>query len=210
MIEIKICGVTNNQDALWAANLGADFIGLNFYPPSPRKVSPKNAKDIASQLPPFVTAVGIFVNEEISTVVKLIKSTPLKVVQFHGQETPEDCRLIKNMGIKVIKAIHLEKPFVSDDCIEYNDVVDYYLFDHASADTPGGTGLCFDWNWLQSAHELGKPWFLAGGLNADNAKEAILKTRAHAVDVCSGVERLPTRKDFEAMKRFIQTVRSIQ
>src|SRR5262245_42013599 len=88
MVKIKICGITNTQDALWAANLGADYVGLNFYPPSPRKVSSKNAKDIVSKLPPFVTAVGVFVDADVAEMLKLIKSTPLKAVQLHGTESP--------------------------------------------------------------------------------------------------------------------------
>src|SRR5689334_14827000 len=107
MIKIKICGVTNMQDALWAVNLGTDYIGLNFYPQSPRKVSPKNAKDIVSKLPPFVIPVGVFVDAEPAEVNKLIKSVPLKAVQLHGQESPEYCGALKAQGVKVLKVISL-------------------------------------------------------------------------------------------------------
>src|SRR5262249_31293870 len=110
MIKIKICGVTNLQDALWAVNLGTDYIGLNFYPESPRKVSPKNAKDIVAKLPPFVVPVGIFVNEDVAAILKLIKLVPLKAVQLHGQETPEMCRELKATGVQVIKVISLAGP----------------------------------------------------------------------------------------------------
>ena len=98
MIKVKICGITNNQDALWAANLGADFIGLNFYPQSPRKVSAKNAKDIVSGVPPFVGVVGIFVDEPLASIAKSVKTIPLKVVQLHGSETPEDCRAVHGIS----------------------------------------------------------------------------------------------------------------
>jgi phosphoribosylanthranilate isomerase len=210
MIKIKICGVTNAEDAIWAANLGADYVGLNFYPPSPRKVSPKNAKDIAAQLPPFVIPVGIFVNEPVTSIAKVVKSVPLKVVQLHGQETPEICREIKALGVQVIKAISLEAPLNAGDLAAYADTVDFFLFDSGTEQTPGGSGQTFDWSWLQAASALGKPWFLAGGLNPDNVKDALKQAQPPAVDVCSGVERLPSRKDFEAMKRFIQTVRAIK
>src|ERR1700719_899563 len=103
MPKVKICGVTNAQDALWAANLGADYIGLNFYSQSPRKISATNGKDIVSQLPPFVTTIGVFVDEDLAVVSKLIKSVPLNGVQLHGHETPDYCQSIKALGVKVIK-----------------------------------------------------------------------------------------------------------
>lgn len=210
MTKIKICGVTNTQDALWAVNLGTDYIGLNFYPPSPRKISPKNAKEIAGKLPPFVVPVGIFVDEPVESIAKLVKSVPLKAVQLHGQESPEVCQQIKALGVQVIKAIRLSAPLNPADLASYEDTVDMFLFDAASEPAPGGNGQSFDWSWLAAAGQLNKPWFLAGGLNPDNIGEAIKKTRPPMVDVCSGIERLPTRKDFEAMKRFVQNVRSVK
>src|SRR5690348_1216281 len=115
MIKVKICGITNNQDALWAANLGADFIGLNFYSQSPRKVSSKHAKEIAAQIPPFVTAVGIFVDEPLESLAKLVKSVPLKAVQLHGNEATGYCQSVKDLGVKVIKALGVEKPLEEQD-----------------------------------------------------------------------------------------------
>ncbi|OGR89204.1 MAG: hypothetical protein A2992_10125 [Elusimicrobia bacterium RIFCSPLOWO2_01_FULL_59_12] len=208
MTKIKICGVTNTQDALWAANLGADFVGLNFYPKSPRKISPKNAKEIASKLPPFVMTVGIFVDETVPAISKLITSVPLKAVQLHGGETPEVCRELKALGVQVIKAIPLAGPLNTEEWSAFGDSVDFFLIDNGAGQAPGGNGRTFDWEWLQSASGLGKPWFLAGGLTPDNIGDAMKKIHPPMVDVCSGIERLPTRKDFEAMKRFIQTVRS--
>ena len=210
MIKIKICGVTNLQDALWAVNLGTDYIGLNFYPPSPRKISPKNAKGIVAKLPPFVVPVGIFVDEGVPAIAKLVKSVPLKAVQLHGRETPEVCRELKALEVQVIKTISLQGPLNAAEWSGYRDSVDFFLFDNGSGQEPGGNGRTFDWSWLQSAAELGKPWFLAGGLTPDNVGEAVKKIRPPMVDVCSGIERLPTRKDFEAMKRFVQIVRSVK
>ncbi len=208
MTKIKICGITNTQDALWAVNLGTDYIGLNFYAPSPRKISPKNAKEITGKLPPFVIPVGIFVDEPVESIAKLVKSVPLKAVQLHGQESPDACREIKALGVQVIKAIPLSGPLNPEDVTAYPDVVDIFLFDSASAQAPGGNGQTFDWTWLAAASQLDKPWFLAGGLTPDNIGDALKKARPPMVDVCSGIERLPTRKDFEAMKRFVQNVRS--
>ncbi len=210
MIKVKICGVTNTQDALWAANLGADYVGLNFFPESPRKVSPKNAKDISTQLPPFVATVGIFVNEELSVITKLITKTPLKVVQLHGDESPEFCASVKALGVKVIKAFRLQGPLDPTILAPYQETVDFFMFDKYSAEAAGGTGETFDWAWLESAASLTKPWFLAGGLNPENVTEAIKASRPPMVDVCSGIERLPTRKDFESMKKFIQTVKAVR
>jgi phosphoribosylanthranilate isomerase len=210
MLKIKICGITNLQDALWAVNLGTDYIGLNFYPQSPRKISPKQAKEIVSKLPPFVVPVGIFVDEPVAAVTKLVKSVPLKAVQLHGHESPEDCRAIKALGVPVIKAIALAGPLNPAELVAYQDAVDMFLFDADSDQLPGGNGQTFDWSWLAAAPQLGKPWFLAGGLTPDNIKDAIKQAQPPMVDVCSGVERLPTRKDFEAMKKFVTTARSMK
>ncbi len=208
MTKIKICGITNLQDALWSVNLGTDYIGLNFYPPSPRKVSPKGAKEIVGKLPPFVIPVGIFVDESVSVISKLIKSVPLKAVQLHGTETPEMCAQLKALGVQVIKAIRLSAPLVAAEWTAYRNHVDYFLIDNGAGKEPGGNGETFDWSWLEAASELRKPWFLAGGLNPQNIADALKKAHPPLVDVCSGVERLPTRKDFDAMKAFVQTVRA--
>ncbi len=210
MPKVKICGITNAQDALWAANLGADFIGLNFYSLSPRKVSVKHAKDLVAQLPPFVTAVGIFVDEAMESIQKTIRSVPLKMVQLHGNETPDYCRQVKSLGVKVVKVVRLEKALEEAHTAPYDEEVDFFIFDAFSPDMAGGTGVPFNWDWLLSVSSLSKPWFLAGGLNPGNVLEAIKKTHAPYVDVCSGVEKSPTRKDYEAMKEFIQAAKSIR
>jgi phosphoribosylanthranilate isomerase len=210
MPKVKICGITNAQDALWAANLGADFIGLNFYGMSPRKVSVKHAKELVAQMPPFVTAVGIFVDEPFESLAKIVKSVPLKVVQLHGMEVPEYCQQVKGLGVKIIKALRLTKPYEAVDTAPYEGIVDYFLFDTFSSDSAGGTGETFSWDWLQTAASLTTPWFLAGGLTPSNILEAVKKLRPLLVDVCSGVEKSPTRKDYEAMKSFIQSAKSIR
>jgi phosphoribosylanthranilate isomerase len=210
MPKVKICGITNAQDALWAANLGADFIGLNFYSQSPRKVSVKHAKELAAQVPPFVTVVGIFVDEPFESLAKIIKSVPLKMVQLHGAETPDYCQQVKSLGVKVTKAVRLAKPLEAGDTAPYESFVDYFMFDTYSPDAPGGMGESFNWDWLQTASQLTKPWFLAGGLTPANILDAIKTAHPAMVDVCSGVERTPTRKDYDAMKNFIQAAKSIR
>src|SRR3982751_2067175 len=127
MIKIKICGITNTQDALWAVNLGTDYVGLNFYAQSPRKVSPANAKEIVSKMPPFVIPVGIFVDETVPAIAKLIKSVPLKAVQLHGSESAEVCRELKALGVQVIKVISLQGALNAEEWAPFKDVVDYFL-----------------------------------------------------------------------------------
>jgi phosphoribosylanthranilate isomerase len=210
MPKIKICGITNAQDALWAANLGADLIGLNFYAPSPRKVSVKHARELAAQIPPFVSVVGLFVDEPLENVRKIVKSVPLKIVQLHGSESPEYCRDVKTLGVKVIKAVRLQKPLEASDTDPYVHDVDYFMFDTFAADSAGGTGETFNWDWVLPAATLSLPWFLAGGLTPDNVLEAIQKTHPPYVDVCSGVEKSPTRKSYDTMKTFIQEAKSIR
>jgi len=208
MAKIKICGITNLEDATWAANLGADYIGFNFYSQSPRKVSVKNAKELISKIPPFLKSIGLFVDEPIDALKKTIQTTGLKWVQLHGSETPEYCQQVKALGVTVVKAVAVEKPLEAGDVVPYADSVDYFLFDHRTPDLPGGTGESFNWEWIKDTSFVPKPWFLAGGLNPDNVKKAIQSTHAAFVDVCSGVERTPTRKDYDAMKKFIQTAKA--
>jgi len=210
MPKVKICGITNAQDALWAANLGADFIGLNFYTQSPRKVSVKHAKELAAQIPPFVTLAGVFVDEPFESLTKIAKSVPLKIAQLHGAETPDYCRQVKALGLQVTKALRLSKALEAADTAPYEQDVDYFLFDTYSTDAQGGTGETFSWDWLGETQGLSKPWFLAGGLNTANVSEAIKKVHPPLVDVCSGVEKSPTRKDYDAMKSFIQTAKAIR
>ncbi len=210
MPKVKICGITNAQDALWAANLGADFIGLNFYPQSPRKVSVKHAKELVSQVPPFVQAIGIFVDEPLASLTKIVKSVPLKNVQLHGQETPEYCQAVKALGVKVVKALRLQKPLEPSDLAPYEGSVDYFLFDTYSAEAPGGTGQPFSWDWTKAMEGSALPWFLSGGLKPANILEAIKAAHPPLVDVCSGVEKSQTRKDYDAMKNFIQAAKSIR
>jgi phosphoribosylanthranilate isomerase len=208
MPKVKICGITNQEDALWASNLGADFIGLNFYSQSPRKVSVKNAMAIVDKVPGFMTTIGVFVDEPLDSLKKIVMKVPLRWVQLHGAESPEYCQEVKNLGVKVTKVLRLQKPLDALDVQPYESAVDYFMFDTYSADTAGGTGEAFNWDWLQTAQTLTKPWFLAGGLTPENIADANKKVHPPMVDVCSGIEKSPTRKDYEKMKNFIQKAKS--
>jgi phosphoribosylanthranilate isomerase len=210
MSKVKICGVTNHEDALWASNLGADFVGLNFYPASPRKVSVKHAMAVVDKVPGFMTIVGVFVDEPIDSLKKIVTKVPLRWAQLHGTETPDYCREVKALGVHVIKALRLTKPLEAADTDPYLSAVDSFMFDTYCPETPGGTGETFNWEWVAPAASLSAPWFLAGGLTASNVAEAIKAAHPPCVDVCSGVERSPTRKDYEAMKSFIQAAKSIR
>ncbi|MDD5258660.1 MAG: phosphoribosylanthranilate isomerase [bacterium] len=210
MVKIKICGITCAQDATWAANLGADFIGLNFFKDSPRKISPQNALEILKEIPPFVSSVGVFVNEDIKNIVKLVKKLSLSLVQLHGEETVEYCRQIKEAvpGIKIIKAFRIKDETVFDSMRPYLEIADYFLLDVYVEGIAGGTGATFNWDLALKAKELGKPIFLAGGLTPENVQEAVDKAKPFAADVASGIERSPKRKDYDKMKDFINKAKS--
>lgn len=221
MTKIKICGITNEKDALWAANAGVDFIGLNFYKNSPRKISVDMAKKITAALPEFVKSVGIFADEEIEVILKIIKKTGLGAVQLHGNETPEYCaelrekisatvpaNLLWEGKPQIIKAFRIGSDFQTEEAARYENA-DYFLLDTFVDDLLGGTGQTFNWNLAIEAKKLGRPVFLSGGLTPENVSEAIKKVEPFAVDVCSGIERTPTRKDYDKMLAFVKAVRKI-
>ncbi|MDO8734925.1 MAG: phosphoribosylanthranilate isomerase [Elusimicrobiota bacterium] len=221
MTKIKICGITNEKDALWAANAGVDFIGLNFYKNSPRKISVDMAKKITASRPEFVKSVGVFVDEEIETILKVIKKVHLNAVQLHGNETPKYCVELREKisgsvpantlwegKPQIIKAFRIGENFQSGQMSIYENV-DYFLLDTFVDDLLGGTGQTFNWDLAVEVKKLGKPVFLSGGLTPENVSEAIKKVEPFAVDVCSGIERTPTRKDYDKMLAFVKAVRKI-
>ncbi len=210
MLKVKICGITTMEDATLAASLGADFVGFNFYKDSPRKVSVKNAQDMIAKLPPFVTTVGIFVDEDPAMVVKTAKKCALKYIQLHGNETPEQCKEIAQLSsLPVIKAFRISDETSLGALAQYAESVSYFLLDACKEGEPGGTGEVFNWDLAIKAKEHNKPLFLAGGLTPENVREAVKKVQPFAVDTASGVERLPRRKDYDKMKGFITQARGL-
>lgn len=211
MVKIKICGITCAQDATWAANLGADFIGLNFYQDSPRKVSPQNAIEILKEIPPFVSSVAVFVNEDSKNIVKLIKKLNVALIQLHGEETVEYCRQLKEAvpGIKIIKAFKIKDKSILETMKQYLEIADYFLLDAFVEDMAGGTGVTFNWDLAIKVKEFGKSIFLAGGLTPENVQEAGDKVKPFAMDVASGVEHSPKRKDYDKMKEFIAKAKNL-
>jgi len=208
MVRIKICGITNEKDALWAVNMGADYIGFNFYKNSPRKISPKLAAQIIRKLPSFTQPVGVFVNEEMKIVKRIVEKCRLNLVQLHGEETSEYCRELQTQSpkLKIIKVFKIKDKENLEGMGEYG--VDYYLLDSCIPGIEGGTGEIFNWDLAVEAKQFGKPIFLAGGLTPDNVIQAIEKVNPYGVDVASGVERTPRRKDYDLMRDFISRIRT--
>jgi phosphoribosylanthranilate isomerase len=204
MTLVKICGVTNLEDALAAVEAGADLLGFNFYRRSPRYLSPEDARRIVERLPETVEGVGVFVNEPADEVESIAREAGLGTVQLHGDETPDFCRSLR--GLKTIKALRVRQGFDAAACALYP--VDAVLLDAYAVDAFGGTGHTFDWTLARQARAKVARLFLAGGLTPDNVAEAVRAVRPHAVDVCSGVEASPGRKSPQLMRRFVEQVRS--
>lgn len=209
MTKIKICGITNEEDATWAVNLGAHYIGLNFCKESPRKVSPEQAAKIARKVPSFVPTIGVFVEQTVSEILKIAQKVGLAGVQLHGDQTPEDARAIaEKLEVLLIKAFRVGGEADLEPLANYKDVVGHFLLDARVEGMAGGTGQTFPWDLAVRARAFGKPIFLAGGLTPDNVAEAIETAQPFAVDVASGVEKSPKRKDFERMKKFIEEAKN--
>jgi len=204
MPKIKICGVTNKEDAMWVANLAADYIGMIFAKESKRKISLENAKEIASLVPPYIKKVGVFVNEEPKVVEKLLEACKLDLLQFHGEESPEYCAQFKGKA-EIIKAFRIKDEESLAQISQYD--TDYYLLDSFREGEQGGTGQVFNWDLAIKAKEFGKPIFLSGGLTKDNVIDAIKKVAPFALDTASGVEASPRRKSVELMQEFIDKAR---
>jgi len=199
--RVKICGITRPEDALVAVDLGVDALGLVFYAPSPRNVTIATAADIARQIPAFVSVVGLFVNAEPSFVEEVIANVGLSLLQFHGDETLEDC---ERFGLPYIKAIRVK---ADTNLVQYaRDFTSAkaLLLDTYTEGVAGGTGQMFDWNLIPSA--LPKPVILAGGLQANNVAQAIRQVKPYAVDVSGGVEATKGIKDAQKIAAFMQQV----
>ena len=201
-VRSKICGITRIEDALAAAEAGADAIGFVFYAKSPRAVDVRQARAIIAELPPFVTTVGLFVNASRCELNEILEVVPLDLLQFHGDETPQDCEGYHRPWIKALRV----RP--GDDleaaCQLYAGARGI-LLDTYVAGVPGGTGEAFDWS-LVPAH-LSKPIILAGGLSADNVGQAIAQVRPYAVDVSGGVEQAKGIKDAAKIEAFMRAVK---
>lgn len=200
--RIKICGITRKQDLAAAVHAGADALGFVFYPPSPRFIAPEVAADLAKQVPPFVTRVGLFVNAEPATVREVLAQVPIDLLQFHGDEDAHYC---EQFGRPYLKAARVRPGL---DLLEFARIyptAQGLLLD-AWVDGYGGAGQSFDWSLIPE--NLPLPMVLSGGLHAGNVVEAVVKTRPWAVDVSSGVEFAKGIKDAEKIAAFIAAVRT--
>jgi phosphoribosylanthranilate isomerase len=202
MTLVKICGITNLADARAAVDAGADALGFNFYRPSPRYISPPDARKIIDQLPHSVLKVGVFVDEGFHSLMAITAEAGLSAVQLHGDESPEYCHELA--GTYVIKAfgagdnLHVET---------YN--VDAIMLDTKDDLLHGGTGRTFDWSIAQRTTQSVPKLFLAGGLSPENVAEAIATVRPYAVDACSSLEERLGKKNHDRVNAFVKAVRSV-
>ncbi|MBW1723345.1 MAG: phosphoribosylanthranilate isomerase [Deltaproteobacteria bacterium] len=202
-VRVKICGITSIEDALDAVSLGADALGFVFAP-SPRRVRVASAREIIRRLPPFVQTVGVFVDENVDRIREIMMECGLDLVQLHGDEPPEVC---KALGPRAVKGFRIKDRGSLRSLAAYKDHVRGYLLDAFSERRKGGTGKTFDWGLALEAKALGVPLILAGGLDSSNVMEAVERVRPWAVDVSSGVEERPGKKNRKRMEKFISTAK---
>ncbi len=200
ILKVKICGITNYQDAVAAMDMGADLLGFNFYPKSPRYITPQNAADIINKLPGFIDTAGVFVNATTEQINKTENTCHLNWIQLHGDEDPEFCRLFLSHNVKTMKAIRVKTQ--TDIKQAESFFTDAILLDAFDPQKYGGTGLTFDWNIIG---HIGKRVFLAGGINPDNAVQAA-NLGVYGIDVCSGIESEPGKKDHKKMKKLFKNI----
>ncbi len=204
IVKVKICGITNLDDAVAAMDMGADLLGFNFYPKSPRYVAPEKAESIINKLPGFIDTAGVFVNASVEQIHETNAVCQLDWVQLHGDEDSEFCRSLLSHSVKTMKAIRVKD---QKDIESANDFfTDAVLLDAFDPDKYGGTGLTFDWNIIG---HISKRVFLAGGINPDNAAAAV-NLGVYGIDVCSGIEAEPGKKDHKKMQKLFDNIRHLR
>ncbi len=206
MTKVKICGITNLEDAMLSAEFGADALGFNFYENSPRYILPKVAREITRELPENVLKVGVFVNEDLEKIIEIARTANLDAIQLHGEETPKFAKDLKTKtGLEIIKAFRVSEDFNPEDVLQYE--VDAILLDAYSPREHGGTGEIFDWEIAKKVKEIFPKMYLAGGIAPEIVMDAINIVNPYAVDVCSGVERIKGKKDLAAVKTLIDATK---
>jgi len=210
-VQAKICGINDPAAMAAAVGGGAAYVGLVFYPPSPRAVTPLAAAELAAGVPVAVKTVGLFVDADDSDIDEVLEAVPLDVLQLHGKETPERAAALKaRTGREIMKAVSVADAADLDRARAYEVAVDRLLFDakpppEMKNALPGGNALMFDWTLLQG-RDWAVPWMLAGGLTPENVAEAVRRTGAGAVDTSSGVEDAPGRKNTRKIHAFLEAV----
>ncbi len=204
IVKVKICGLTNYKDAMAAVDMGADLLGFNFYPKSPRYVTTEQAAEIIGKLPGFVDTVGLFVNSSLEEIQEPLGRYSFDWVQLHGDETPEFCEQFRTVNVRTMKAIRVKDENDIERAEEY--FTDAILLDAYDPEKYGGTGLTFDWNIIG---HITKRVFLAGGINPDNVVKAV-KLGVYGIDVCSGIEVEPGKKDHKKMKALFDNIEHLR
>jgi phosphoribosylanthranilate isomerase len=211
--RIKLCGLTRPEDIRAAVAAGADAIGLVFYPPSPRHVSAEQAARLLQELPAFISSVGLFVNADLDQVRQVLATAPISMLQFHGDETPEQCAgIAEAVGRPFLRALRIRPETKSADLLEsalhYRGASPLFagLLLDTWSDAYGGTGKVFDWSLIPA--EIAHQAVLSGGLNVQNVTDAVRRIRPHAVDVSSGIEASKGVKDAALMQAFANAVRA--
>jgi phosphoribosylanthranilate isomerase len=204
VVKVKICGITNYKDAAAAIDMGADLLGFNFYPKSPRYIPVDKAAEIINKLPAFTDMAGVFVNASFEQIQGAIESCQLNWVQLHGDESPQFCQSFLSVNVKTMKALRVK---------DQNDIqqaekffTDAILLDAFDPGKYGGTGVAFDWNMIG---HIGKRVFLSGGINPYNAAKAI-ELGVYGIDVCSGIESQPGKKDHKKMKKLFENIQHLR
>jgi len=200
MVKVKICGITNLPDAQASILAGCDALGFNFYKKSPRYISPEKARAIIKKLPKKIIKVGVFVNAQEKNIKDIARFCALDILQFHGKESAHLCAKFKNY--KIIKTFRIKKRILAKAIQRYKTFA--YLFDTFDKRSFGGSGKAFDWSLLRQLKGIGRPVFLAGGLSPENIKQALKQVKPDWVDVCSGVEERPGKKDWRKIRNFIK------
>lgn len=204
IVKVKICGLTNYEDAAAAIDMGADLLGFNFYPKSPRYIEPAEAAKVINRLPAFTDIVGVFVNEPAEKIHEARNLCHLDWIQLHGDEDPEFCKEFRSHNVKVMKAIRVKDQ--KDVESAENFFTDAILLDAFDPKKYGGTGISFDWNIIG---HINKRIFLAGGINPDNAAKAV-ELGVYGIDICSGVEARPGKKDRKLMKKLFENIHHLR
>jgi phosphoribosylanthranilate isomerase len=204
IVKVKICGLTNYRDAAAAMDMGADILGFNFYPKSPRFITPEKAMKIIKKLPAFVDIAGVFVNAPFDKIQETIEQCQLDWIQLHGDESPQFCQSFVSVSVKTMKALRVRDQADIDRANSF--FTDAILLDAFHPEKYGGTGLTFDWNIIG---HIGKRVFLAGGINPDNAAAAV-ELGVYGIDVCSGIESQPGKKDYKKMRKLFDNIRHLR
>ncbi|MBA3600036.1 MAG: phosphoribosylanthranilate isomerase [Acidobacteria bacterium] len=209
MTKVKICGITNLEDALLSAKFGADALGFNFYEKSPRYIAPEKAREIIKELPAHVLIVGVFVNESLNKIIEIAATAKLGAIQLHGEETPEFARELKaKTNFEIIKAFRVSPEFKPENVLQYE--VDAILLDAYSQHEHGGTGETFDWKFAKKVQKIFPKMYLAGGISKENIRTVMRLLNPFAVDTCSRIEIEKGKKDKIKLINLILTARNFE